>query len=207
MAGRTATRDYDLPPGLTLQQAVLLLNERLRDLAQAGASLEVTGDLDMRGFRIVNLADPQAGQDALTRAAGDRRYLQTAARTESAVGGGSTPAAPASAAAGKRQLVLTVPGTLGIGSNLAPLVMLDEARSPRELVALVKQAPVGEDLKIEIGLDGAKWAEPVIRDGQTRGTLSAAGLGAIGADKPLTLSITSTGSTFPGADLTLLIRL
>jgi hypothetical protein len=108
------------------------------------------------------------------------------------------------------QLILSVPGTLGIRSSAAPLVVLFAGATATVFAAVVKTAPVGADLVCVVNVDGTAVATLTISDGTTSTALTvstaiAAGNGT-GVDPGLvTLDITAVGSTFPGADLSVLV--
>lgn len=60
----------DLPPNVKdINRLVELINDRLRRVPAVGG-----GDLDMGGYRIVNLGDAVDQMDALNVRSGDRRY-------------------------------------------------------------------------------------------------------------------------------------
>jgi len=101
---------------------------------------------------------------------------------------------------------LSVSGTLSVRSNAAPLVSLAKQRNASEVVALVKQAPLGADLKLEIKVGDAPWATLTILAGQTSAQLGSQAT-AIAKDALIVLDVTGVGTTFPGADLTVIIRL
>jgi len=197
----------ELPPGVDPSHPRYseVLNEKLRAISSAlGEPVKLLEDLDAAGHKIVNLGDATAGTDALSRAVADKRYLTQA---NANAGGGSTGTTTTTiTASGKRQLILSVPGTLGIGSSLAPLISLDEARTASGLVALVKRAPTGASLRIQVMLAGVLWAAIPIANGAVSATLTGAGLGALPANTLITLDVVGVGTTFPGGDLSVLIR-
>lgn len=100
-------------------------------------------------------------------------------------------------------LLLTVPGTLSTRSNAAPLVQLPAMRAIAGLTALVKQAPAGGSLDLQLYAAGSAVASISVADGQTsaEASVNAVIVGLV------TLDITGVGSTFPGSDLTLVVRL
>ena len=204
MAGKPSAQfDFALPAGPEHARFLELLNLALRRIAGELERRAAAGeDLDMGGKRIVNLGDAVEGRDAVSRSASDRRYLTAtagAAGTVATTGSGT-------AAAAKRQMTLSVPGTLGIGSSLAPLAEMDETRSASQVVALVKQAPVGGSVQVEIAAGGARWGLVSIAAGATRGTLSGDGLPALRVDALVSVNVLAVPATFPGADLTVLVR-
>lgn len=59
---------HEIPPNIaTLDELRLAVNDRLRRLS-GGGSLQITGDLDMQGKRIVNLGAPGGLNDGATLA-------------------------------------------------------------------------------------------------------------------------------------------
>lgn len=103
------------------------------------------------------------------------------------------------------EVVLSVPGTIGIRSNAAPLVTISTAQSASQIVALLKQAPVGADAQIRVLAAGVVIGQPLTIPA---GTLSASQTltAPVDADALITLDVLAVGSTFPGSDLTVLLR-
>lgn len=104
------------------------------------------------------------------------------------------------------ELVLSMPGTLAIMSNAAPLVSLAADTTPTEIVALVKQAPLGGKIQVQLNVDGAKYGLVEIAENQTSGDVSGSSFAAIGADKLITLDVAAVGLAFPGSDLSVIVR-
>jgi hypothetical protein len=102
------------------------------------------------------------------------------------------------------QVVLSIPGTLAIESNAAALVAFKEGRRVSEVELLLKQAPVGSTLEVRVLVDGATMATVTLTAGQT-GVKSAASF-AIAAGTPVRIDILNVGTTFPGADLSVILR-
>ncbi len=97
---------------------------------------------------------------------------------------------------------ISIPGTLAIGSNLGPAAFYTSAVSLQNgVTCMVKQAPVGADLVIQIYAGSTLLFTVTITAGSTTG--SATGTPAIGAETPVIINITAVGTTFPGSDLTL----
>jgi len=192
-----------LPPGVSPERLVELLNDRLRRIERAvSGPIVLSADMDAAGHRIRNLGDAQDFLDALNQAVADRRYQRRAAAgTVTQVAGGAVVAG-----AQPQALILSVPGTLSIRSDAAPLVSLPEAKTPTAVVALLKQPPSGADLTCEVSVGGSVWASITIPNGETEARLGSKGLRQIGADQLVVLDITAVGTTFPGADLTVMIR-
>jgi hypothetical protein len=97
---------------------------------------------------------------------------------------------------------ISIPGTLAIGSNLGPAAFYTSAVSLQNgVTCMVKQAPVGADLVIQIYAGSTLLFTVTITAGSTTG--SATGTPGIGAETPVIINITAVGTTFPGSDLTL----
>jgi hypothetical protein len=103
------------------------------------------------------------------------------------------------------QLILSVPGTLAVNANAAPLVSIATDATPTSIVALVKTAPTGSALKFTVKAGGAIVGGGSIAAGSSSGTMSK-GLGAIAAGAVVTLAVTAVGATLPGSDLTVMLR-
>jgi len=120
---------------------------------------------------------------------------------------------PRTAAAGAGAggaILLTVPGPLGVGSDLAPMVCLDRNARATGARADVKQAPTGAALTALAKVAGADWLELTIAAGETSAVATAEQIAEaeeIGAGENVRLDLTGVGSTFPGADLSFMIFL
>jgi hypothetical protein len=151
---------------------------------------------------------PDVGLSVEAHQALNERFRTIAARLDVSVAGATSATAKASGGGGSSagsELVLSVPGTLGIRTDAAPRVSLPNAATPAALVALLKRAPQGAGVTVQMQVAGANWATLTIPDGAVSATASS-GLGGIAADALVTVNLTSVGTTFPGADLTVLIR-
>lgn len=102
-------------------------------------------------------------------------------------------------------LVLAVPGTLSIRSSAAPLVSFTFVRSTSRVTALLKRAAIGGEVTVRLKVAGTEIAALTVPAGAT--TATTAVVRAIAADAVVEVDITAVGSTFPGADLTLLISI
>jgi len=104
------------------------------------------------------------------------------------------------------ELVLSVPGTLAINSNAAPLLSLPSAGTPSAIVALIKTAPTGSGVTFAVYAGGSTLiGTGTIAAGATSVTVTT-GLAAIAANAVLTLAVTAVGSTVAGSDLTVMVR-
>lgn len=100
-------------------------------------------------------------------------------------------------------LILTVPATLSIRSQAAPLARIEVSTKVRKIEALLKQAPTGGDLALAINAPGL-LTTLTIPAGSTAAAVS--GSWTIPADTVVSIDITAVGLTFPGADLTVTMR-
>jgi hypothetical protein len=103
------------------------------------------------------------------------------------------------------QVTLTVPGTLGVESDAAPSLTLPVSFAPSRMVLLLKTAPIGAPVVVQLFAGGAVWGPALTASGLSV-TAAVSGYPAIAANALLRLDITSCGTTFPGADLTFELR-
>jgi hypothetical protein len=126
-------------------------------------------------------------------------------RIQQAIAGFSTRSG-ANSASGVEQIVLFVPGTLAISSNLAPALTLGVTQSFSTIVALVKTAPSGTgSLTLQIYVNGVVWG-PSVSLTSTSVTATISPALSIPASQIIRLDITAVGGTNPGADLTVILR-
>jgi hypothetical protein len=105
------------------------------------------------------------------------------------------------------QFSFQVEGGLAILSDVVPVISVQEDLAFRDIYALVKEAPDGADLELEIRQNGTLLASLTIEDGETVSTpVNGAELPILEALSNLTLNITAVGTDFPGRDLTVTIR-
>ena len=112
------------------------------------------------------------------------------------------------AATGNPAAALDVPGTLGIGTNLAPLSFFSSDLTASAVIVNLKQAPTGANMTLNINVAGSLWLSLTVLTGTT--TISAtsaqvAALTVIPAGALVTLDLTAVGTTFPGSDLAAII--
>jgi hypothetical protein len=99
------------------------------------------------------------------------------------------------------EMKISIPGTLAIGSNLGPAAFYTSTVSLQNgVTCMVKQAPVGADLVIQVYAGTTLLFTVTIAAGSTVG--SAPGTSAIGPETPVIINLTAVGTTFPGSDLT-----
>ncbi len=171
-------------PAITDDKAELrrLLNDRLRKLEELTAAGGSSGGVTIEQVN-AQIAALAARLDAKIAA------VQAKASTVTVTGG---------------QVVFSVPGILAIESDAAPLVAFKENRNVTEVALLAKQAPAGAQLALAIVVSGVSVATVALPDGQSAITSTVAF--AIGAAAPVRIDVTGVGTTFPGADLSVILR-
>jgi hypothetical protein len=105
---------------------------------------------------------------------------------------------------------LSVAGTLGIGSNLAPLALLAGDSTATGVRMDLKQAPTGAALTVRLLTGETDWMELVIPAGSTSvvaDDVVVAAAASIPAASNIRVDIVGVGTTFPGSDLTVSIYL
>ncbi len=107
------------------------------------------------------------------------------------------------------QVDLIVEGILGIESDAVPPVYLPQPASIRDIYAYSKNAPQGGNINAVVKVAGNPLGTVVIEDGQTwpANSIDGKDLPAIQPGQPITLDITSVGTTFPGERLVVTIRM
>jgi hypothetical protein len=126
-------------------------------------------------------------------------------RRVAALSGGGGAGGPSGGGTGVGELVLAVPGTLAISSSAAPLVSLPAAVTPKSIPVLLKQAPRGGAVQVNVLAGSGTVGSVTISDGQKSAELKG-NLTMIPADTAVVVEIASVGLTFPGADLTVMVR-
>ncbi len=105
------------------------------------------------------------------------------------------------------QLTIQMEGVLGVLDNATPVLSVQENLAIRDVFAIVKSAPLGSDIQLTIRQDGVALTQLTILDGQTQSaSVEGSGLPFLQSEAQLTLDITAVGTQYPGADLTVAIR-
>lgn len=109
------------------------------------------------------------------------------------------------------QLTIQVEGPLAIQTSAAPLLLVDSAVSVRDIYAVVKIAPAGAAIELQITQNGTPFCELTIPSGHNISNIvDGFALGPLAEKAQIGLDITSvaqTSDTTPGSDLTVTIRL
>ena len=105
------------------------------------------------------------------------------------------------------QYSIQVTGYLAVEQSAAPAIVVDATHTVRDVFAVlgtVADAPVN----LQLNLDGAAWCTLTVAAGAiTSAAVTGNGLGPLTAGAKLTLSVLTVGQTYPGADLTVVVRL
>jgi hypothetical protein len=105
------------------------------------------------------------------------------------------------------QFSFQVEGGMAVLTDVVPSLSVQENLSIRDIYASVKQAPEGADLEMEIRQDGSLLASLTIAAGATISSpVEGAELPILQSLSNLTLNINAVGTSFPGRDLTVTIR-
>ena len=105
------------------------------------------------------------------------------------------------------QFNFQVEGLLAVLNDAVPTVSIQENLSVRDVYASLKAAPTGADVQLRINQDGALFTTLSIVDGQVvSAPVHGAELPVLQSGSNLTLDISAVGTTFPGRDLTVTIR-
>lgn len=207
--------DLDLPVGAFDRDQARQLNERLARIGELlGVARQLEGNLDARGFRIVNLGNALDAKDALNLRSADSRYNSGQSiksprnRQNDEDNGGSTGKASTAGA-----ISFGVAGYVSVQAGAAPLYMLSSPRQVTEVIALVGKAPVGGAITADIRIGSRLLTSITIAAEQTVARVEGKGLASIPADVPIRLDIVSvppgsTGrTTSPGENFTVIVRL
>ncbi len=105
------------------------------------------------------------------------------------------------------QYSLQVGGFLAVDSNAAPNIVVEAAHAVRDMYAVVKQAPSGGPVQLNVSQNGTLYGTLTIPDGtNVSGRLSCFAM-PLSENAQLSLSVTAVGPTSAGADLTVILRL
>jgi hypothetical protein len=105
------------------------------------------------------------------------------------------------------QFSIQVDGFLSVDSAPAPELVVEAARSVRDVFAVVREAADGE-IRLALKQNGAAWCELAIPGGTTiSGVVDGFGLAPLAQGARVSLEVLSVGASEAGADLTVVIRL
>jgi hypothetical protein len=97
---------------------------------------------------------------------------------------------------------------LAITTGATPDLVVDKTRSVRDIYAVIRQAPSGGPIELQINQNSTLYCTLTIADGATVSNIVAGtSVPALQGGARLSLDINMVGPTNPGADLTVTIRL
>jgi hypothetical protein len=105
------------------------------------------------------------------------------------------------------QYSIQVDGFLAVDQSVAPALVVDAARSVRDVFAVLGTA-ADAPVQLQLNVNGAAYCQVTFATGLTlSSSVDGKTLLPLAAGAQLTLSVLSVGQVLPGSDLTLLIRL
>ncbi|HTX39692.1 MAG TPA: phage tail protein [Bryobacteraceae bacterium] len=105
------------------------------------------------------------------------------------------------------QYTIQVGGCLAVDQSAAPPLVVEASHSVRDVFAVLGTA-ADAAVEVQLNVNGGTYCTTTIPAGQLVSTVvSGFTLPPLAAQSQITLSVVSVGQTYPGADLTVLIRL
>jgi hypothetical protein len=105
------------------------------------------------------------------------------------------------------QYSLEVEGYLAVDAIATPAIVVEASHAVRDVFAVLGSV-ADVDVQLRLNVDGATWCTLTVPAGQAASPAAdGLALGALAAGSKVTLSVLTVGSTYPGTDLTVLIRL
>jgi hypothetical protein len=106
------------------------------------------------------------------------------------------------------QYTFQIGGYLAIQTNAAPVIIVDADRAVRDFYAILQTPPQGAGVTLQLNVNAQPWItlqfDPA---GRRIEPVTGFGLPALRAGDLLSLDVTGVGTTVPGGDLTLVLRL
>jgi hypothetical protein len=105
------------------------------------------------------------------------------------------------------QYSIQVDGYLAVEQSAAPALLVEAAHAVRDVYAVMGTAADAE-VRLQVNVDGAAYCTLAIPQGQLNSPAADGNsLAPLAPGAKITLSILAVGQTYPGADLTVLIRI
>jgi hypothetical protein len=105
------------------------------------------------------------------------------------------------------QYSIQVQGFLAVSQNAAPALVVDSAHSIRDVFAVLGGA-ADAPVQLQLNVNGSAYCQLLFSTGAVvSSTVDGKTLLPLAAEAQITLSILTVGQTYPGSDLTVLIRL
>src|SRR5262249_30314153 len=106
------------------------------------------------------------------------------------------------------QLTFQINGYLAIQTGAAPDLLIDSDISIRDIYGILRTPPSGSGTTLQLNCNGSAWATVQFdADNGTSQVAQAFVLPILHAGDPLSRDTAGVGTTTPGSDLTLIIRL
>ena len=106
---------------------------------------------------------------------------------------------------------MIVAGVLAPVTDAAPPLVLEDSHAPRDIFAVVREAPTGGPVQLQLRQGSTVYCTLTIADGATTSNVvDGFGLPALLANSQVSLDITAVpgaANTLPGRNLTVTIRL
>ncbi|HVW08250.1 MAG TPA: phage tail protein [Bryobacteraceae bacterium] len=158
---------------------------------------------------------PASGQWSGVVTLPDVRLASAELYMTNSFGAGAVAAAPFTqfADAGLRilaggQFSFQITGYLAVLNGAAPDIVVDSTRSIRDIYAVLREPSSGSGVTLELNRNGAPWATVQFDPGATTSyVVPGFGLPPLSAGDRLSLDVSGVGTTNPGSDLTVIVRL
>ena len=106
------------------------------------------------------------------------------------------------------QYSFQISGYLALQTWAAPAVIVDADRSVRDIYGIVGTAATGAPIVLQLNLNGSPYATVQFTAGQTiSAVVGGFGLPTLRAGDKLTVDVDGVGTTIPGSNLNLILRL
>jgi hypothetical protein len=106
------------------------------------------------------------------------------------------------------QYSMQIDGFLAVETGAAPDLMVEAPHAVRDVFAIVKQAPAGAPIQLQLKYNGAAYCGLTIPAGSTvSNTVKGLGLRFVDENGRISLDVTDVGTSSPGSDLSVIIRL
>jgi len=109
------------------------------------------------------------------------------------------------------QISIQVDGYLAIETDAAPPFVIEDSHAPRDIFAVVREAPSGGAIQLQLRQNSTVYCTLTIADGQTlSNVIGGFGLPPLAANAQVSLDVLAVpgaANTLPGRDLTVTIRL
>ncbi len=105
------------------------------------------------------------------------------------------------------QYSVQVQGFLAVDQNAVPALVIDSSHSVRDVFAILG-SPADAAIQLQLNANGSAYCQLTIAPGQvTSNTVPGNSLPPLIAQTQVTLSVLTVGQTYPGSDLTVIIRI